>query len=266
MDISAIQDRAVVSLHHFCALPLLLHMAARASHDPHARLRVHYAHTRARSCIRWYEFVFFGTRALIIGSSILLKTALQKATMICLILCWAIHMHVRYVPFYSHGHRHIAANDRLLSTRERWKLQATHGDQLQLLCLVCELVAGLMGIACIFFREEWHSLPDDQWTGTMYLVDGVITLLSICCAFGPPISTLVMQKKDAEEHDAAMEAMDQKMERLSSLPTYVSATARDQVSLHHFCALPCCSTWLPVRVMIRTRVREYIMLTRPCIL
>eukprot|EP01046_Picozoa_sp_COSAG06_P041353 COSAG06_NODE_5122_length_3704_cov_6.355895_3_plen_364_part_00 len=177
---------------------------------------------------RWYEFVFFATRALIIGSSILFKTALRKATMICLILCWAIYMHVRYVPFYSHGHRHIATNDRELSIRARWKLQATHGDQLQLLCLVCELVAGLLGIACIFLRETWHTLPDDQRTDTMYLVDGVITFVSICCAFGPPLSTFVMQKKYQEEHNAAMEVMDQKLEQLSSLPTYASPTAREQ--------------------------------------
>ena len=130
------------------------------------------------------------------------------------------------MPFYSHGHRHVAEADHTLSILQRWKLQATHGDQLQLFCLMCELAAGILGICCLSARQTWHTLPEDEREGWMDAVDTFIALLSTLFAFAPPVYTLLSQQKFHEEHDAAMELMNAQLEQLTPVAAYVSRTAR----------------------------------------
>ena len=101
---------------------------------------------------RWYEWVILAQRTAIIACTLFITDASQQAMAISLILTWAIKMHVQYVPFVSHGHRH---NEDVKGFRKRWHYQATRGDKLQLQCLVCDLGVALMGLVCINTRYKY---------------------------------------------------------------------------------------------------------------
>ena len=97
----------------------------------------------------WYEFVIFAQRTCVIAASLFLSDETAQATIIGAALSIAVYMHLRYVPYYSRGSRHVHKNSGTLSIAERWRLQATGADRLMLLCLVCELSMSVIGVICI---------------------------------------------------------------------------------------------------------------------
>ena len=165
----------------------------------------------------------------------LVSNKVLKAVLICVVLSISTYCHVRYVPFFSHGHKHMAKGDDMhfisrskYTLKERWELQSTSGDQLQLLCLIGELGAGLVGIVCVFTRAQWINLPASEKKPWMYAFDIIISISAAIMAFGPPLSSIILHGKEAKEEALHMAALDDELKKLTSHAVYVSEKARQQ--------------------------------------
>jgi hypothetical protein len=183
---------------------------------------------RYKAELWWYESAILFQRTAIIACTLFVENPASQALSISFVLIWALQMHVRHVPFYSHGHRH---SENMKGIKRKWFHQATRGDKLQLLCLGSELAVSLLGLLCIFTRYRWYLIPAEEQTLQMKAFDIIISLASLVMVLFPPLTTLRAHGQEQEEQDAAFKAMtDKLLETLSHdvmcHDVYESLTAR----------------------------------------